>query len=384
MPRRSTFARLAALAFVLGPCLGPEVSRAADDRFTTDVFTSGVGGYHTYRIPSLLVTPGGSRLAFCEGRKTSPSDHGDIDLLMRRSDDSGRTWGPTTLVHEEGGTAPVTIGNPCPVVDATTETVWLTFCRNNDDVLVTSSRDDGRTWAAPRTITGSVKRPGWTWYATGPGVGIQLRRGPHAGRLVIPCDHREAVGGKPVMFSHVFFSDDHGTTWSLGGTVDRHTDECQVVELADGVLLINMRNYWGRDGGRPDRGGRRAVARSHDGGATWSPLEFDATLIEPVCQASLIAVPRPGRPADELLVFSNPASTTARRALTVRVSGDGGKTWPVAILVEAGPAAYSCLAPLPGGRVGLLYERGESARITFTVLPIPQPGATPVSEGPVK
>jgi sialidase-1 len=383
---------IAALAFVPGSGPGLEASQAADDRFNTNVFTSGVGGYHTYRIPSLLVTPRGTLLAFCEGRKTGPADGGDIDLLLRRSDDSGRTWGPLTLVRDEGGTRPVTIGNPCPVVDATTGTVWLTFCRNNDDVLVASSRDDGRTWDAPRTITGSVKRPGWTWYATGPGVGIQLLRGPHAGRLVIPCDHREAVDGRSVTFSHVFFSDDHGKTWSLGGTVDRHTNECQVVELADGALLINMRNYWGREGGRPDRGGRRAVARSRDGGASWSPLEFDATLIEPVCQASLIAMPRPGRPAEVLLVasliamprpgrpaemllvFSNPASTTARRALTVRVSGDGGKTWPVNIPVEAESAAYSCLAPLTGGRVGLLYERRQSAHITFTVFPVAWPG----------
>jgi sialidase-1 len=374
MPRSIAPVGIAALAFVLGSGPGPETSRAADDRFTTDVFTNGVGGYHTYRIPSLLITPKGTLLAFCEGRKTGPADDGDIDLLMRRSDDEGRIWGPLTLVHEEGGTRPVTIGNPCPVVDATTGTVWLTFCRNNDDVLVTSSRDDGRTWAPPRTITGLVKRPGWSWYATGPGVGIQLVRGPHAGRLVIPCDHREAVDGKPVTFSHVFFSDDHGETWSLGGTVGRHTNECQVVELADGALLINTRNYWGRDGGRPDRGDKRAVARSRDGGASWSPLAFDSTLIEPVCQASLIAMPRPGRPAEVLLVFSNPASTTARRALTVRVSGDEGKTWPVTIPVEAGLAAYSCLAPLPGGRVGLLYERGKPARITFTVLPVAWPG----------
>src|SRR5262249_38890676 len=153
-----------------------------------------------------------------------------------------------------------------------------------------------------------------------------------------------------------------------------HTNECQVVELADGALLINMRNNWGRDGGRPDRSGRRALARSRDGGATWSPLEFDATLIEPVCQASLIAMPRPGQPAALLLVFSPPAPTTARRALTVRVSGDEGKTWPVTIPVEAGPAAYSCLAPLPGSRVGLLYERAKSAHLTFTVLPVAWPG----------
>jgi sialidase-1 len=177
------------------------------------------------------------------------------------------------------------------------------------------------------------------------------------------------------MFSHVFFSDEHGRSWSLGGSVDRHTDECQFVEIGDGEILINMRNYWGREGGRPERGGMRAVARSRDGGASWSPLTFDASLIEPVCQASLIAVPKPGRLTEMLLVFSNPASKTARRAMTVRASGDDGKTWPVAIPVDEGPSGYSCLAPLPDARVGLLYELGNSAHLTFTILPIPWPGS---------
>src|SRR4051795_10641056 len=114
MPRLSTAVRLAAIAFCLG---NVQVSRAADDRFTTDVFTGGVGGYHTYRIPSLLVPPGGALLAFCEGRKTGPPDHGDTDPPLRRGDAGGAPRGPTPLVYEEGGTRPVTIGNPCPVVD---------------------------------------------------------------------------------------------------------------------------------------------------------------------------------------------------------------------------------------------------------------------------
>src|SRR5262245_16190531 len=125
------------------------------------------------------------------------------------------------LVYEEGGARAITIGNPCPVVDRETGAVWLTFCRDNDDVLVTSSTDDGRTWAVRRRNTERVKPAGWGWYATGPGVGIQLLRGPHRGRLIIPCDHGETIHGRRVMHSHVIFSDDHGRTWDLGGTVGR-------------------------------------------------------------------------------------------------------------------------------------------------------------------
>ncbi|HUG90452.1 MAG TPA: sialidase family protein [Planctomycetaceae bacterium] len=332
---------------------------AAAEPFRSDVFVSGTEGYHTYRIPAVVVTTKGTLLAFCEGRKTSRADHGDIDLVLRRSADGGRTWQAMQVVYEEGGDAAITIGNPCPVVDGKTGRVWLPFCRDNDEVFVTFSDDEGMTWAEPRRITGSVKRPGWGWYATGPGVGIQLQHGPHAGRLVIPCDHREPIDGRPVMYSHVFYSDDHGETWKLGGSVDRHTDECQVVELADGRLLINMRNYWGRDGGEPAKGNQRALATSSDGGATWQGLRFDETLIEPVCQASLLRIPSAGEENRTRLLFSNPASRTTRERLTVRLSADEGRTWPFDRVLHTGPAAYSCLAVLPDGSVGCLYEAGD-------------------------
>jgi len=338
--------------------------------FTTDVFVSGEGGYHSYRIPSLLVSKKGTLLAFCEGRKSSRSDAGDIDLLLRRSSDKGRTWQATQLVHEEGGVKPVTIGNPCPVVDQQTGTIWLPFCRDNDDVFVTSSSDDGLTWDKPREITADVKKQDWGWYATGPGVGIQLQRGSHKGRLVIPCDHREMVDGKEVMVSHVFFSHDRGQSWKLGGSLDRHTDECQVVELGSGELMMNARNYWGREGGKPERGGKRAIARSNDGGATWSALEFDSTLIEPVCQASIIAIDAAGKPGAQLLVFTNPASTKKREQLTLRISHDEGKSWPFTRTIEAGSAAYSCLTWLGDGCLGLIYERDDYKKLTFVQVDI--------------
>ncbi len=333
------------------------------------VFTSGAEGYHTYRIPALIVSSAGTLLAFAEGRRNDRRDHGDIDMMLRRSLNDGATWEPMQLVHEEGGDAEITIGNPCPVVDHETGRIWLPFCRDNDDVLVTFSDDDGVTWAEPREITLDVKREGWGWYATGPGIGIQLQRGPRAGRLLIPCDHREQIAGEWRMFSHAFFSDDHGETWRLGENVGLHTDECQAVELTDSRVMMNCRNYWERTGGVAERGGMRAVACSHDGGETWDDLRFDETLIEPVCQASLIRYGAQDMGDDrDRLIFANPASTAGRTRMTVRVSYDEGETWPISRVVDEGSSAYCCLARLPDGRIGLLYERDEYREIAFVAM----------------
>jgi sialidase-1 len=333
-----------------------------------DVFVSGTQGYHTYRIPALLVTREGTLLAFCEGRKTSRSDSGDIDLLVRRSTDGGKTWEPQQIVWDDGGN---TCGNPCPVVDQTTGVIWLPMTWNHGQdteamimkntgrdtrrVFVTCSKDDGRTWAQPREITADVKRPEWRWYATGPGVGIQLTQGPAKGRLLIPCDHSLVLPDDPDGYnSHVIYSDDHGQTWQLGGVIRPAVNECQVVELTDGTLLINMRNY--------DRSKTtRAIATSADGGLTWSAVGHDPALVEPICQASFLRYTK--QPPDDRsrVLFSNPAHAEPgrRRDMTVRMSEDEGKTWPIGRVLWPGPAAYSCLAILPDGGIACLFEGGK-------------------------
>ena len=309
----------------------------------------------------MIVTKEGTLLAFCEGRRNNSRDHGDIDLMLKRSTDNGENWSEQMVVHSEGGRAEITIGNPCPVVDQDTGIIWLPLCRDNRDVLITKSVDDGVTWSEPVDITHDVKLPDWGWYATGPGVGIQLRHGQYKGRLVIPCDHRGDFEGEPTSYSHIFYSDDHGETWKLGGTVSPYNNECQVVELTDGTLMINMRSNLGSRGNKPEKGNMRTIAWSKDGGETWSDIQFDEKLIEPVCQASLI------RYNGELL-FSNPASKKPRVNMTVRLSYDDGKTWPVDQSLYAGPTAYSCLTVLPDMTIGCLYERGDRSpyeKITF-------------------
>jgi sialidase-1 len=320
-----------------------------------DVWKSGEGGYHTYRIPALIATKKGTLLAFCEGRQNSGSDTGDIDVLVRRSSDGGKTWSPMGKIADFG---PDTIGNPTPVVERKSGTVLLLLTRNpgavaerqvntrDRTVWIMRSKDDGVTWSEPAEITPQVKKPDWTWYATGPGNGIQLR----SGRLVIPCDHNV---GPSARYSHLIYSDDAGATWKIGAIAEEKTNESAIAELPGGELIFNMRSYHGKH--------RRAVQRSSDGGRTLGPLQLDDVLIEPVCQGSLVS-------AGKRLLFSNPAATT-RTHMTVRVSDDGGRTWTASRTVWEGPSAYSSLAAIKGGKVGLLYERGEAnpyERIVFT------------------
>jgi len=326
------------------------------------LFQSGDGVYHTYRIPSLIVSKNGVALAFCEGRKNGRGDTGDIDLILRRSKDGGKTWEKTQVVWDEGTN---TCGNPCPVVDQKTGTIWLLLTHNlredteakivagtskgSRTVWITKSADDGATWDKPRQITKEVKKPEWTWYATGPGVGIQLT----SGRLLIPCDNK--LDGGKLRQSHVIYSDDAGKTWKLGGFVGPGCNECQAVELADGSVMLNMRSYQGNN--------RRLVAISKDGGETFSKPVEDNNLIEPVCQASILRGPG----ADGGILFSNPGSTK-REKLTVRRSADEGKSWPQSRVLFDGPAAYSSLTVLPDGNIACLYERGSKSPYDEIVL----------------
>ncbi len=316
----------------------------------TEVFRSGEDQYHTFRIPALLRTRKGTLLAFCEGRRGSSSDTGDIDLLLKRSDDQGKTWSATQIVSDMGAD---TIGNPCPVQEKKTGRIFLPLTMNRGSVsekqmierqvpdkrrvFICHSDNDGRSWSEPVEITKDVSRPEWTWYATGPGNGIQTR----SGRLIIPCDH--IVEGSKAFHSHVIYSDDRGQSWHLGGVAEEKTNECQIAELRDGTLMLNMRSYHGKN--------RRAVSLSKDGGLNWSPLYLDDQLIEPVCQASLIA-------HQGILYFLNPASDK-REKMTIRSSMDDGKTWNAGKILFAGPSAYSSLAAMGRNQLGCLYECGD-------------------------
>jgi len=327
------------------------------------LWQSGIDGYDTYRIPAIVVTTNGTILAFCEGRKNGRSDTGNIDLLMKRSSNQGRSWSQQSVLWDDSGN---TCGNPCPIIDRQTGAIILLMTWNRGDdhesaiiaekskdtrrIFISISKDDGISWSRPREITAQTKKDNWTWYATGPGAGIQIEKGPNAGRLIAPCDHIEAKTKK--YYSHVIYSDDHGASWHLGGTTPRdRVNECQVIELSQNRLMLNMRNY--------DPGRRyRQVAYSADGGLSWAGQDFDSALIEPICQASLRAHSWNSEGKRALLLFSNPASKSKRENMKLRSSVDEGKTWTTQLILNPGPSAYSDLGFLDDSQGVCLFEGG--------------------------
>ena len=322
---------------------------------------------NNFRIPAIIVTKKNTVLAFAEGREGG--DSGDIDILLKRSFDNGQTWENQIIVWDDRKN---TCGNPCPVIDQTNGRIFLFMTWNlgtdSEDKIIKKestdtrhpymsySDDDGVTWSKPVNLTTTCKNPSWGWYATGPGVGIQLQSPKYKNRLVIPCNNSydtenetEAVREGHGYGAHVLLSDDGGLNWRISEIITPGCNESQVMETNDGVLIMNMRSY--------NRKNCRAISRSDDGGETWSEIEHDPQLVESVCQAGLFKY---GSFGDEtLLLFSNPASPFNRTHMTMKTSFDDGASWSNAKLIYEGPSAYSSITKLPNGNIGLFFEAGD-------------------------
>ena len=329
------------------------------------IFKSGSEGYNTFRIPSIITTDSGVVLAFAEGRKNSSSDSGDIDLVLKRSIDGGKTWGDLIIIRDDSTNV---CGNPSPVIDRKTGKIFLLSTWNRGDdteseiinmtsvdtrrVYVMNSIDEGLSWSKPIEITDKVKKPNWTWYATGPVHGIQIKEGSKKGRLIIPCDHIEANTKK--YYSHIIYSDDGGSSWNIGGASPQdQVNECSVAEIGKGKLILNMRNY--------DRTQmNRKISISNDYGESWGDIYDDKALVEPICQASILRYSFKGYGRNDLL-FINPADKNKRLNMTLRLSNDLGRTWKGEFILHEGPSAYSDITKLRNGNVGCLFEAGKNS-----------------------
>lgn len=354
--------RSEAVALLATAILGGGTASAEPTIFQTDVFVAGESSVHTYRIPAVVTSVKGTLLAFAEARKQSSGDQTPTDLVLKRSLDNGKNWQPMQVVVK--GKDREAIMNPTPVIDRTNGAILL-LCNLFPDIftqykpgagrqLVLRSTDDGITWSSPLDITEQISDPKyWASLCVGPGVGIQIS----GGRLVVPSWHFEA-GLDGTFVDNLIYSDDGGQTWGKTPLVPGFGDESQVVELSDGSLMLNIR---ATGGGGCETHHRRKVAISSDGGRSWSKVYLDEALITPCCQGSILRYTRrsDGYTKNRLL-FSNPAHTSQRLNMTVRLSYDEGRSWPLARTIHAGPSAYSCLTVLDDDTLGVIYETGKS------------------------
>lgn len=363
-------------ALLFGAAVLPAAERPIIKPFLekTNLFTEETDGFRIYRIPGIVVTAKGSVLAYCEARKLTVADRGEIETHLRRSTDGGRTWSPPRQVahfgprlprnphmpdskknKNMGGPDEQTVNNPVAIA-ARDGTVHLLYCIEYMRAFHIRSDDDGVTWSAPVEITSAFdqyrRQLDWQVIATGPGHAVELQ----SGRLVAPfwmgtyakqAPLRKAVG--------VVYSDDQGKTWQRGDIAIPMAGEPNIAELPDGRVLVTARNT--------DPRNRRVIAYSPDGATGWSKPEFIEELLEPGCMAGLVSHPGFGGRQKPFLLFSNPHTTERahkdRVDVTIKFSEDGGRTWPVSKVLQPGPSAYSDLAVLPDGTILCFYESGD-------------------------
>jgi sialidase-1 len=366
--RRSLSRALTPLALLAASCSSESkndnnvVVEQANPILDSTPFISGQGGYAVYRAPTIVRSQAGTLLAFAEGRVNGASDEDDMDIVLRRSPDGGKTWEPMRVLENDGK-------NPCknqsPVVLPSGRIVlmwlWNAWIPSEQDrttrkVFVTYSDDDGLTWSASKDVTAQAQKPTWGWTGLGPVHGIVKQHAPNKGRIVFPARHNTDDTN---MVSHVNFSDDGGETWQVGGDSPRDkTTESTVVELSNGQLMLNSRNQRGSEN-------HRVVSISKDGGATFSDVWLETQLVEPSgVQASLLFHSTNECTGQGNILFSNPSNPEVRADGTLRLSEDNGTRWTEALRYAPKPApyftGYSDIVTLPTGDIGVLYERGDA------------------------
>ena len=353
-------------------------------RMAVGVRHAGDDGAAAFRIPGLVTTNKGTLLAVYDVRYNNSVDLQEhIDIGLSRSTDGGQTWEKMRLpiaFGEEGGlpAAQNGVGDPSILVDTQTNTVFIVAAwthgmgnqrawwssypgmgkNETAQLVIAKSTDDGQTWSAPVNLTEQVKRPEWYFLLQGPGRGITTSDGT----LVFPIQY---IGQDRIPNAGIMYSRDRGKTWKINNHARTNTTESQVAEVKPGVLMLNMRD---------NRGGSRAVYTTTDLGKTWKEHESSRTaLIEPVCMASLISVKAEDNClGKDLLIFSNPNSTSSRDKMTIKISLDGGQTWPLEhqLLLDEGESwGYSCLTMIDRETIGILYE-SSVAHMTFQSIPL--------------
>ena len=348
------------------------------------LFENGQEGYACYRIPAIIHFQNKKLLAFAEGRVDGCNDFGNVDIVMKSSDNGGLNWSKQKILIDNQS---LQVGNPAPVVDHhdplfPSGRIFLFFntgtqseqdVRNgNGDrgVWLITSEDFGSNWSPPKEITRQVHfnkhsphpEKDWRTHANTPGHAIQFNEGVFKGRIYVPANH--STGNPQSGFNEYnaygYFSDDHGKSWQVSEEVPiASSNEAIGAILPNGELMLNIRQQSGTTK-------ERLIARSKNGGQSWDSIYFDPELITPVCQSSLFLFENT---AHTLLLYSGPNSTEERVRMTVKGSQNNGATWPIKKEIYPGISAYSDLTQINESQIGLLFEK-ENKTINFVLLSI--------------
>lgn len=359
----------------------------------TVVFKGGQEGHAIYRIPAIIDLPNGELIAFAEGRVNGSDDFGDVNLVMKRSSDQGKSWsGIQTLLDFDSLQA----GNPAPVVDLFDPNhpkgvIYLFYNTGNNheydirmnrgvrEVWMMKSFDLGKSWEKPENITLQVHKPNnpdfnpeyknpadWRHYANTPGHAFQFKNGKFKGRIYVAANH--SVGNPQENFAeyqaHGFFTDDHGKSFQVSESIQfPGSNESIAAELSSDRMIMSIRNQKGDIRSR-------ILAFSSNGGQSWDEAYFEENLPDPVCQGSILDLGM--KDGKTILAHSNNANETDRNQLTVKISFDEGKTWELTIPIDytGDPSklpwtAYSDLVKLGENSLGIIYERDNYQEIIF-------------------
>ncbi|HGC8326121.1 TPA: exo-alpha-sialidase [Streptococcus agalactiae] len=247
-------------------------------------------------------------------------------------------------------------------------------------VWMSYSDDDGRTWSSPRDITASLRRRGMKFLGIGPGKGIVLKWGPHAGRIIIPAystNWKSHLRGS--QSSRLIYSDDHGKTWHTGKAVNdnrvlsngekihsltmdnkkEQNTESVPVQLKNGDIKLFMRNLTGN----------LEVATSKDGGETWqNHVKRYKEVHDAYVQLSAIRFEHDKK---EYILLVNANGPGKKRqdgyARLAQVNRNGSFKWLYHHHIQDGSFAYNSVQQLNNDQFGVLYEHREKHQNSFTL-----------------
>lgn len=341
-------------------------------------------GSHYWRIPAMVVLHHQKgENASKNGRVVTMADNrfnhnGDlpqhIDVYERHSDDNGATWSTHKMVvgteadhalvggyHGFGDVSLVECASGKIVAIMVGGPGYFGSTPSNPIVpTIITSTDGGDTWSTPRTLTDELYKTTYNEGAVqgsfaGSGRGLMLQRQKNEqlnGRIMFAMSHRFANNN---VQEYIIYSDDEGDTWKFSTqSAYNGGDESKLVELADGTVMISVR-----------QSGQRGYNKSTDGGVTWGTQAKWADIDGNACNGDILYVNK------HVMLHSYP-NDGKRKNVTIKASFDGGKSWSNPYVVCAPSSCYSTMDVTKDGDIAIFYEDNACSTgfvLNYVVLP---------------